>query len=150
MTTTAAALTRPAHVGKSPANSRPRVRIGEASRIAENEVTIHIDILRYLRAVLPDAMVFHVPNGGLRSKAEAGKLERMGVVAGIPDILVWTRGGLTLAFEVKTSRGRLSPDQRAMHEWMRSAGFRVAVVRSINETREALKVWRIWTREAAR
>ena len=150
MTTTAAALTRPAHIGKAPARKSRRVRIGEAARIAENETAIHIDILRYLRAVLPDAMVFHVPNGGLRSKAEAGKLERMGVVAGIPDILVWTRGGLTLAFEVKTSRGQLSPDQSAVHEWMRSAGFRVAVVRSIDETREALAAWKIWTREVGK
>ena len=148
MTTTASALTRHAHVGRSPANKARRVRIGEAARIAENETTIHIDILRYLRLVLPDAMVFHVPNGGLRSKAEAGKLERMGVVAGIPDIVVWTRGGLTLAFEVKTSRGRLSPDQRAMHEWMKLAGFKVAIVRSIDDTREALNLWKIWVRES--
>ena len=140
---------RPMHVGKAPSRKPARVRIGDAARIAENETTIHIDILRYLRAVLPDAMIWHAPNGGLRSKREAEKLQRMGVTAGIPDLIAWLPGGTMLALEVKTSKGRLSPDQKVVHEWMRSHGYRVAVVRSIDETREALKVWRIWTREAA-
>ena len=148
MTTTASALTRHAHVGRSPANKARRVRIGEAARIAENETTIHIDILRYLRLVLPDAMVFHAPNGGLRSKAEAGKLERMGVVAGIPDLIAWLPGGTMLAFEVKTSKGRLSDDQKALHAWMHSHGYKVAIVRSIDDTREALNLWKIWVRES--
>ena len=150
MTTTAAALARPAHVGKAPSRKPPRVRLGEAARIAENETTIHIDILRYLRLVLPDAMVFHCPNGGLRSKSEAAKLERMGVTAGVPDLICWLRGGTMVAFEVKTSKGRLSPDQKVIHAWMRASGYRVAVVRSIDDTREALKVWRIWTKDASR
>ena len=31
----------------------------------------------------------HVPNGGLRNKIVAAKLKRMGVKAGVPDVLIF-------------------------------------------------------------
>lgn len=46
-------------------------------------------LVAYLRAALPRPwLVFHPANGGGRSKAEAGILKAMGVLAGMPDLLV--------------------------------------------------------------
>ncbi len=43
----------------------------------------------YLRAALPKPwLCWHTPNGGGRSKAEAGILKAMGVLAGMPDLFV--------------------------------------------------------------
>ena len=50
-------------------------------------------VAEFLDRALPTEGVvwFHCPNGGARSKAEAGALKAMGVKAGIPDICVISR-----------------------------------------------------------
>ena len=53
------------------------------------EEQLHRSLVAYLRMALPKPwLVLHVPNGGGRSKAEAGILKAMGVLAGMPDLLV--------------------------------------------------------------
>lgn len=53
------------------------------------EETLHRACVAYLRASLPKPwIVWHTPNGGGRSKAEAGILKAMGVLAGMPDLFV--------------------------------------------------------------
>jgi len=84
--------------------------------------------------------LFHVPNGGLRSKASAGKLKAEGVRAGVPDYLLPTDGYarmngvgpfnryLGLALELKRRKGgRTSDEQRDWIEWFDDNGWRVAV-----------------------
>lgn len=113
------------------------------------EQRTHIAIVDYLRAVLPEpCMVAHVPNGGLRSKREAALLKAMGVLAGVPDIVVMAPGRQCLFLEVKASTGRESPEQKAFSENARAMGFTVAVVRSIDDVRKTLKALAIATKEA--
>lgn len=114
--------------------------------VAEDQ--IHIAILEWLRAVLPGALVVHVPNGGRRGKREAGLFKRLGVVAGIPDLIVFMDGAFVFALEVKAPRGVVSKAQESIHTLMRSLGFHVAVVRSIDDARVALAEWKIATRES--
>lgn len=53
------------------------------------EQALHINLVSTLRLLLPEPwLVVHVPNGGGRSKAEAGIFKAMGVLAGFPDLLV--------------------------------------------------------------
>lgn len=53
------------------------------------EEQLHRAAVAYLRASLPKPwIVWHTPNGGGRSKAEAGILKAMGVLAGMPDLFV--------------------------------------------------------------
>jgi hypothetical protein len=113
------------------------------------EEPIHIQIVNYLRAVLPDALVWHPANGGYRNKSDAARFKRMGVIPGIPDLILWTGEGRTFGLEIKTDVGRLSKEQKAIHEWMKRSGLQVAVVRSIDDVRAALAAWGVETREAA-
>ena len=79
-------------------------------------------VARYLDLALPaDAVWFHPPNGGARSKAEAGIFKAMGVKAGVPDLIIVYRGRV-VAIELKSEHGRLSPAQKAMHERLTRAG----------------------------
>ena len=61
--------------------------------------------------------LFHIPNGGARSKAAAGKLKAEGVKRGVPDYLFPVRRGeyVGLAIELKASGGRVEPEQR---DWL--------------------------------
>jgi hypothetical protein len=81
----------------------------------------------------------HCPNGGLRSAAEAGRFRAMGVRAGVPDLLVWIRGGRSIGIELKAGRGKLSPEQIYWHVRVAGLGHRVYVCRSIDEVEAVLR-----------
>jgi len=76
-----------------------------------------------------DALL-HVPNGGGRSKAEAGVFKALGVRAGVPDLLltVPANGCAGLWMELKApGSGRLN---EAQHRWiarLRGLGYSAAV-----------------------
>lgn len=112
-----------------------------------SEDQIQRAIIAYLRAVLPDAVVHHSPNGGLRTKAQAGKFKAAGVVPGWPDITILRRG-MTRFMEVKTVTGRMSPHQIQFRNFCIRNGFPLAIVHSVDEAKEALRMWGIETREA--
>jgi hypothetical protein len=80
----------------------------------------------------------HVPNGGARSKTEAGVLKATGVRAGVPDLLIWTRSS-GFGIELKSGAGKLSPAQVAWHATITSLGHRVYVCRSIDDVERCLR-----------
>ena len=72
---------------------------------------------------------WHTPNGGLRSKATAAKLKRMGVKPGVPD---WvnpckSNGFNGLAVELKKPGKNPTKDQGDWLIRLRSYGWRCAV-----------------------
>jgi hypothetical protein len=111
------------------------------------EQAIQRQIISGLRAGLPKSwLVFHVPNGGQRSKIEAAIFSAMGVMPGIPDIVILgeTEAAATAWFlEVKSDTGRLTPIQKACHERLQELGFGVAVVRSWDEALKQIGHWRL-------
>lgn len=62
---------------------------------------------------------------------------RYGLAPGSAD-LVGVLGGRFVALEIKTPAGRLSPEQRAWLGLVRARGGFAAVVRSVEEAREAV------------
>ena len=70
--------------------------------------------------------MFHIPNGGWRSKREAGLFKQAGVKPGVPDIcLPVPRGGYNgLYIEMKRTRGsHTSDDQKAWVEKLNHYGY---------------------------
>ena len=112
------------------------------------EDRIQIAILDYLEAVAPHVLFFAVPNEGKRSYTAARRHKLLGMVAGVPD-LVLTYEGRAYFLEVKSAVGRLRPAQKLFIEAAHNAGARCAVVRSIEDVRAALCAWGIPTREAS-
>ena len=74
-------------------------------------------------------LLYAIPNGGYRGKAEAGKLKAEGVKAGMPDIhLPVARGNfIGLFIEMKSKTGRAEKHQKKMHEKLRARCHRVEV-----------------------
>lgn len=59
-------------------------------------------------------LMFHTPNEGKKSMAEAMKLKAMGVIAGVPDhILLWKLR--MYCFELKLPNGTVSKPQKELH-----------------------------------
>lgn len=108
------------------------------------EERVQRELVAYLRANLPKPwLVFHVPNGGGRSKAEAGILKAMGVLAGVPDLIVIGPKSYMAAIELKAppkrlrsgllsnAKPRLNPSQRSLQADLGACGVPVLVCDSV-------------------
>ena len=97
------------------------------------EDDIQIYLLDLLRVNFPDAVVTHIPNEvnrrGRGGVIEAGRKRRLGVLKGFPDILVALPEGRCVFVEMKSPKGRVRPEQRAVIERLRDLGFEAFVVR---------------------
>jgi hypothetical protein len=74
------------------------------------EARIQATIVEWVRTVAPDVLIFSVPNGGLRTKAEASLFKWTGQLAGIPDLAIVADSGRVRFIEVKAPKGYLSPE----------------------------------------
>lgn len=86
-------------------------------------------------------LMFHIPNGGRRGKAEAGKFKMEGVKAGVPDIfLPAPRGEFHgLFIEMKKLRGgKVSAEQRAWIQDLRAQGYAAEVCCGWQEAAETI------------
>ena len=86
-------------------------------------------------------LMFHIPNGGMRSKSEAGRFKMEGVKAGIPDIfLPVARGGFNgLFIELKRVGGRASPEQLDIIEQLTKQGYLAALCYGFDSAREIIE-----------
>lgn len=84
-----------------------------------------------------------IPNGGGRSKAEAGRLKAEGVRKGVPDIFCAMPHGPFhgLYIEMKSAEGRVSEEQSKWLDESRALGYAGAVCRSADE---AFDLWRTY------
>lgn len=88
-------------------------------------------IARWLEFSAFDLEWFHVPNGGKRSKAQAGIFKAMGVKAGVPDLVFWGMPACPLAFvELKIGDGRLSTSQIDFQATARLRGVPYHVIKT--------------------
>lgn len=83
----------------------------------------------------PLRCMFHSPNGGWRTAAEAGKFKACGVKPGVPDWLcpIPHKGWNGLAIELKSEAGRVSESQQRWLDDLGAAGYLVGVVRRLED-----------------
>lgn len=60
-------------------------------------------------------LLFHVPNGGTRSKREAVKFKRIGVIAGVPDF-IFLFNGKAYGIELKVAPNKQTDNQKRIQE----------------------------------
>ena len=87
------------------------------------------------------SLLFHIPNGGHRSKAEAGRFKAEGVKSGVPDLcLPVARGGFYgLFIEMKRQKGsKTSEDQRQWLSSLEAQGYQVAICKGWQEAKIAI------------
>lgn len=115
----------------------------------QEEHNIQAACVRWFNLQWPEyrGLLFAIPNGGARSKATAGKLKAEGVVPGVADLILMKphfRQGVyfsdmipldsyALCIEMKTAKGRQSPEQKEWQAKVEGEGYRYAVCRSLDE-----------------
>lgn len=88
------------------------------------------------------ALLFHIPNGGKRGKAEAACFKMEGVKAGVPDLFlpvaVGNRHGLFIEMK-RVDGGKVSREQTAWGERLTEQGHAWIVCRGWEEAAAMLK-----------
>lgn len=110
------------------------------------EADIHKAVIRNLvQRGMPKVFWFHVPNGGKRSWSEGKSFKAMGVIAGVPDIVL-IKDGEIFGLEIKSTSGRTQPSQRLVHAAMQEAGAKTAIAKGLDEALVTLECWGILKR----
>lgn len=108
-----------------------------------SEASIQRTIIQYLihnRA--PGVVYFHCPNGEARSPVTGSKLVALGVIRGVADLcLTLPPFGRSAYLELKSVKGRQSPDQKAFAAAAVKSGALYAVAHSISEAEAILIQW---------
>lgn len=100
---------------------------------SEDEMQIALfDCIKMHEDAFPDlSYICHPPNGGHRHPLIAARLKRMGVRAGVLDVLCFTsrypHNGLAL--ELKVGKNKITPFQRKYVDYLRAQGWLVCEVR---------------------
>ncbi len=105
------------------------------------EDAIQRAVFQHLRARAgPGVFAFHPANGGYRKPVEAAIMKGLGVVAGVPDVIV-IHAGRCYALEIKAPGGRATPKQLAAIAALREAGAFTAVAEGLDRALAVLGGW---------
>ena len=104
--------------------------------LTPSEHEVQCAFVQWFRLQWPGHRIIAIPNGGLRSKATAGKLRAEGVEAGVPDLFV---PSCSLWIEMKTERGRLTGAQRDWIDYLNGVGHTAIVVHGLDAAMEQVK-----------
>ena len=89
-------------------------------------------------------LMFHVPNGGARSKSEGARLKREGVKAGVPDIFLPVPLGKYHGLFIELKRqGKytLSKPQEEMLQKLASQGYAAFVCQGFMEAKSVIETY---------
>lgn len=124
------------------------VEPGKSRRMKRPEQAIHKAVVSHLNArSYPGTFFFHPANGGKRTPFEARLFKALGVVAGVPDLII-LKGGHVFALELKSATGRLLPSQEQTIWAMHAAGAEIAIAKSLDEALVTLECWGVLRRAA--
>jgi hypothetical protein len=116
-------------------------KAGSISKPEPSELQIHIAVVQHLKYRARKGIVWwHTPSEGKRTKGEAAKQKALGFIAGIPDLII-IADGKTYGLELKTSRGRLSPEQKGMLAVLNAAGAFASVAYGLDQAISILQAW---------
>lgn len=105
-----------------------------------DEQKLQIALCNYVKYALPEVLYFAVPNGGAKSMVQGALLKKMGVKAGVSDMLFFWLGGMG-AIELKAPNGRPSDSQIAFGEAWTKRGGNFVICYSLEDCETAFRAW---------
>jgi hypothetical protein len=102
-----------------------------------------IKFVQHVRTFHPEVVVFSVPNGGDVSASQRIRLTQEGMLAGVPDVLLFALHLPTLAIEFKRpdGKGKISQEQLAVGVQLEGAGAIVRVAISADQAKQHMADW---------
>ena len=113
-------------------------------RTEDGEQEAVIQWAALMRNAHPELLnLYHVPNEGKRSKAEAARQQRLGLRRGVPDLILDYPKGIYhgLRVEMKVKPNKTTANQEAWLERLARAGYFVAVCYSAQEAIETIDAY---------
>lgn len=97
--------------------------------------------MKWIGMQYPHVIAYHVPNGGKRNFLEAVQFKRMGVLAGVPDVIIDEPcGGYHGArIELKIFPNKVTDEQKAILERYKHKGYFVDVCFNFESFQETVK-----------
>lgn len=114
---------------------------------AQPEFALQCRVVDYLASLPGVGFFHHSPNGSKlhgsqqQRQITGARLKRSGTQAGFPDLLVYASEGRVGHLELKSEKGRLSDNQKAVRECLEALGHHYAVVTHTDEVKAALSEW---------
>lgn len=78
-------------------------------------------------------VVFSIPNERNAGVSDAARMRSTGLTKGAPDLVVLKDNARCIFLELKTPRGKRSPEQEAFAETIQRLGFEYRLVRGIKD-----------------
>lgn len=97
-----------------------------------------VDTLRLLAR--PGVVYFHVPNAGLRKPRTGAKLKRLGMLAGVSDLIILCPRRACF-LELKAKNGHVSEEQRDFGIAVEALGFEFGIANSYEAAVDWLLNW---------
>lgn len=109
-----------------------------------SEHKIQVALMDYLAiAGRRDLHWFAIPNGGHRHIRQASKLKAEGVRRGTPDLCFMLPEGRVGWLEMKTTKGRLSSEQKSFCAIAQQLGHLWAMATSVDDAIRVLTEWQV-------
>ena len=119
--------------------SRQYLQSGDEHRFQRSVIT-------YIKTIAkPGVTAFAIPNAGKRSPRVAARLKAEGMLAGVADICVMMHNGRTGWLELKTVKGRQSPEQWAFEQTCVALGHSYEIARDLKDIVDILWEWEALT-----
>lgn len=114
----------------------------ERSKPKHIEDDIQADCVDWFNASFSElrGLLFHVPNGGKRSKITAANMKRIGVVAGVADLLLLipSSGFNGFCIEMKAPKGKQSDLQKEWQGKVERQGYKYILCYSLEQFKKEI------------
>lgn len=100
-------------------------------------------LVAWFRAQYPyyKNLLVHIPNGQNVGSRIGARLKAQGLMKGYPDLALFVpRKHPVLFIEMKSPKGRLTLEQKMIHEELREVGYRVETCYSVEDGIEAIRL----------
>ena len=117
---------------------------------AITERQIQVAVFKHLRSrAAPGVFAFHPMNGGIHQRGRGRGINAgMGVVSGVPDVMIIWRG-CVYGLELKTENGKPTAKQYEAVERIRDAGGFACICHGLDRAIKTLETWGILRGQAA-
>ena len=105
------------------------------------ESKLQTTCVKWFRLQYPNYLLFAIPNGGARDLITGAIMKREGVVPGVPDLFLAhaTFESYGLFIEMKSDKGKLSPNQIYVRSKLELAGYHVEICNSFESFKSVIE-----------